>query len=60
MLSPRTRAHVGLFAAAMVLVSSMAVLLMGHEPQPQQTALEPTAPQSQVVIGDSPTFLTQR
>jgi hypothetical protein len=60
MLSPRARAHVGLFAAAMVLVSSMTVLLKGHDHQQEQTALEPTAPQSQVVIGESPTFLTQR
>ena len=60
MLSPRVRAHIGLFAAAMVLVSSMAILLKGQEAKPQQTAMEPTASQPQLVIGDSPTFLTQR
>jgi len=60
MLPPRARAHIGLFAAAMVLISSMAILLKGQEQQPAQTALQPVSPHPQLVIGDSPTFLTQR
>lgn len=63
MLSPRRSAQLGLFAAAVVLASSMTILFMGREGQPPRLRNAPAAHapgqpllpahEGQVVLGSS-------